>query len=55
MFSWMRQRAPHRAQRVGVVYERRGDLENTQNGMVGALETFVQLSSLFFGLPNRTK
>lgn len=30
MFSWMRQRAPHRAQRVSVVYERRGDLENSQ-------------------------
>ncbi len=28
MFAWMRQRAPHRAQRVSVVYERRGDLEN---------------------------
>lgn len=31
MFSWMRQRAPHRAQRVSVVYERRGDIENSQN------------------------
>jgi site-specific DNA-methyltransferase (adenine-specific) len=30
MFSWMRQRAPHRAQRVSLVYERRGDLENSQ-------------------------
>jgi site-specific DNA-methyltransferase (adenine-specific) len=30
MFSWMRQRAPHRAQRVSVVYERRGDLENSE-------------------------
>ncbi len=28
MFAWMRQRAAHRAQRVTVVYERRGDLEN---------------------------
>lgn len=25
MFSWVRQRAPHRAQRVSVVFERRGD------------------------------
>lgn len=31
MFSWMRQRAPHRAQRVSIVYERRGDIENSQN------------------------
>ena len=30
MFSWMRQRAPHRAQRLSVVYERRGDLENSK-------------------------
>ena len=30
MFSWMRQRAPHRAQRVSVVYERRGDLINSK-------------------------
>lgn len=30
MFAWMRQRAPHRAQRISVVYERRGDLENSQ-------------------------
>ena len=29
MFSWLRQRAPHRAQRVSVVYERRGDIENS--------------------------
>jgi site-specific DNA-methyltransferase (adenine-specific) len=28
MFAWMRQRAPHRAQRVSVVYERRGDGQN---------------------------
>jgi len=28
MFAWMRQSAPHRAQRASVVYERRGDLEN---------------------------
>ena len=28
MFAWVRQRAPHRAQRVSVVYERRGDAEN---------------------------
>jgi site-specific DNA-methyltransferase (adenine-specific) len=26
MFAWLRQRAPHRAQRISVVYERRGDL-----------------------------
>ena len=30
MFAWMRQRAPHRAQRVSVVYERRGDAVNAQ-------------------------
>lgn len=30
MFAWMRQRAPHRAQRVSVVYERRGDVENAE-------------------------
>lgn len=30
MFSWMRQRAPHRAQRIGVVYERRGDHKNSK-------------------------
>ncbi len=30
MFSWMRQRAPHRAQRVSVVYERRGDDANAE-------------------------
>lgn len=28
MFSWMRQKAPHRAQRISVVYERRGDMDN---------------------------
>lgn len=30
MFAWLRQRAPHRAQRVSVVYERRGDRENSE-------------------------
>jgi len=30
MFSWMRQRAPHRAQRISIVYARRGDLENSR-------------------------
>lgn len=30
MFAWMRQRAPHRAQRISVVYERRGDKENSE-------------------------
>jgi site-specific DNA-methyltransferase (adenine-specific) len=30
MFSWMRQRAPHRAQRISIVYERRGDYENSK-------------------------
>lgn len=30
MFSWMRQRAPHRAQRISAVYNRRGDIENSQ-------------------------
>jgi site-specific DNA-methyltransferase (adenine-specific) len=30
MFAWMRQKAPHRAQRLSVVYERRGDNENAQ-------------------------
>lgn len=29
MFAWMRQHAPHRAQRISVVYERRGDMENS--------------------------
>ncbi|MGB7649602.1 MAG: site-specific DNA-methyltransferase [Gallionella sp.] len=29
MFSWMRQRAPHRAQRISIVYERRGDHVNS--------------------------
>lgn len=28
MFSWTRQRAPHRAQRLSIVYQRRGDDEN---------------------------
>jgi len=30
MFAWMRQKAPHRAQRLSVVYERRGDERNSQ-------------------------
>lgn len=30
MFSWMRQRAPHRAQRISLVYERRGDEVNAR-------------------------
>lgn len=30
MLAWMRPKAPHRAQRVSVVYERRGDFENSQ-------------------------
>lgn len=30
MFSWIRQKAPHRAQRVRVVYERRGDDANAE-------------------------
>lgn len=30
MFAWERQRAPHRAQRISVVYERRGDTENAE-------------------------
>lgn len=30
MFAWMRQRAPHRAQRISVVYERRGDVKNSE-------------------------
>jgi site-specific DNA-methyltransferase (adenine-specific) len=30
MFAWMRQRAPHRAQRISVVYDRRGDTESSQ-------------------------
>jgi site-specific DNA-methyltransferase (adenine-specific) len=30
MFSWVRQRAPHRAQRVSVVFDRRGDIENSE-------------------------
>lgn len=31
MFSWMRQRAPHRAQRISIVYQRRGDEVNSHN------------------------
>lgn len=27
MFAWMRQRAPHRAQRISLIYERRGNIE----------------------------
>jgi site-specific DNA-methyltransferase (adenine-specific) len=30
MLSWMRRRAPHRAQRLSLVYERRGDLGNSR-------------------------
>jgi site-specific DNA-methyltransferase (adenine-specific) len=30
MFAWMRQHAPHRAQRLSVVYNRRGDVENSE-------------------------
>jgi site-specific DNA-methyltransferase (adenine-specific) len=30
MFAWMRQRAPHRAQRVSSVYTRRGDTANAE-------------------------
>ncbi len=30
MFAWLRQKAPHRAQRLSVVYERRGDNKNAQ-------------------------
>jgi len=30
MLAWMRDKAPHRAQRLSCVYERRGDLENVQ-------------------------
>ncbi|OHY38888.1 modification methylase [Cylindrospermopsis raciborskii CS-508] len=30
MFAWMRQRAPHRAQRISVVYDRRGDTDSSQ-------------------------
>lgn len=30
MLAWMRQKAPHRAQRLSVVYERRGDNKNAQ-------------------------
>lgn len=29
MFAWLRQRAPHRAQRLSIVYERRGDEVNS--------------------------
>lgn len=31
MFAWMRQKAPHRAQRLSVVYERRGDIQSSQS------------------------
>lgn len=40
MFSWHRQKAPHRAQRVSLVYERRGDnlsAENWQGWRIGNL------------------
>lgn len=30
MIAWMRQKAPHRAQRLSCVYERRGDIDNAQ-------------------------
>lgn len=30
MFAWLRERAPHRAQRVSVIYERRGDAANSE-------------------------
>ncbi len=30
MFAWMRQHAPHRAQRLSIVYDRRGDDENAR-------------------------
>jgi site-specific DNA-methyltransferase (adenine-specific) len=30
MFAWTRQRAPHRAQRISVIYERREDHENAE-------------------------
>jgi site-specific DNA-methyltransferase (adenine-specific) len=30
MLSWLRQQAPHRAQRLSVIYERRGDKENAK-------------------------
>lgn len=30
MFAWLRDKAPHRAQRVSVVYEKRNDLENAE-------------------------
>ncbi len=30
MFAWLRERAPHRAQRVSVIYERRGDAMNSE-------------------------
>lgn len=30
MFAWLRQRAPHRAQRLSVVYEKRGDFASAQ-------------------------
>ncbi len=53
MFAWMRQRAPHRAQRVSVVYERRGDeasSEKWQGWRVGNLRpTFEPV--LWFSKP----
>jgi site-specific DNA-methyltransferase (adenine-specific) len=30
MFAWLRQRAPHRAQRLSIVYEKRGDFASAQ-------------------------
>ncbi|MCC6125767.1 MAG: site-specific DNA-methyltransferase [Pirellulales bacterium] len=29
MFAWLRQRAPHRAQRISIVFERRGDMNKS--------------------------
>lgn len=55
MFAWMRQRAPHRAQRVSLVYERRGDhgnAEQWQGWRVGNLRpTFEPV--LWFTKPYR--
>lgn len=55
MFAWLRQRAPHRAQRVSLVYERRGDRANAdqwQGWRVGNLRpTFEPV--LWFTKPYR--
>ncbi len=45
MFAWLRQRAPHRAQRISLVYARRGDADNAahwQGWRVGNLRPLFE-------------